>query len=157
MLVIAVGTVLNAWNARILSNILFLGDGCHMQSKSRSRTKLMNDYHLFDNHIEEISTVKDLGVVFIKTNLSFQPHVDHICVKSLRTLGFLIRNTKEFKNEQCLKTLYISLVRPTLEYCSIIWNLSQVGLMESLEHVQRKFLRLIAYKRRMHSNIHPSE
>jgi hypothetical protein len=129
---------------------------CFKMSFSRSRTKLINDYHLFDNHIEEISTVKDLGVVF-KTNLSFQPHVDHICVKSLRTLGFLIRNTKEFRNEQCLKTLYISLVRPTLEYCSIIWNPSQVGLMESLERVQRRFLRLIAYKRRIHSNIHPSE
>lgn len=129
---------------------------CFKMSFSRSRTKLFNDYHLFGNHIEDISIIKDLGVVF-KTDLSFKSHVDHICTKSLRTLGFLIRNTKEFRNEQCLKTLYISLVRPTLEYCSIIWNPSQVGLMESLERVQRRFLRLIAFKRRMHSINHPSE
>lgn len=63
-------------------------------SFSRLKTKLIYDYHLFGNHIEEISIVKDIRVVF-KTNLSFQSHVDHICMKSLRTLGFLIRNTKE--------------------------------------------------------------
>jgi hypothetical protein len=77
-------------------------------SFSRSRTKLINDYYLFDNRIEDIITIRDLGVVFT-TNLTFQPHIDHICVKFLRTLGFLIRNTKELRNEQCLKMFYTSL------------------------------------------------
>lgn len=73
-------------------------------SFSRSKTKLNNDFYLFDDCINRISSIKDFGVVF-KTNLSLRSHVDHICVKALRTLWILIRNAKEFSNEQCLKTL----------------------------------------------------
>jgi len=62
------------------------------------------DYYLFNDPINGISSIKDLGVVF-KSNLSLQSHVDHISVKALNTLGFLIRNFKKISNEQYLKTL----------------------------------------------------
>jgi len=97
----------------------------------------------------EVDTIKDLGVTF-QSNLSFSSHIDNSCAKALKRLGFLIRCTKEFNDELCIKTLYIhlSLVRP-LEYCSVLWNSSQSGHIESLERVQMRFLRLIFYKRRL--------
>lgn len=80
----------------------------------------------------------------------FSFHTDQTGSRALRSLGFLIRNIQKFKNELCLKTLYASLVGPILEFCSVLWNSIQISLIESLERVQRLFLRLIAYKRRQH-------
>jgi hypothetical protein len=129
---------------------------CFKMSFSRSKNMLNKVYHLLGDNIEEISSVRDLGVVF-QTNLLFSSHIDYICSKALRVLGFINRNTKGFKNELCLTTLFTSLVRPILEYCSVLWNPSQTGLVEMIERVQRRFLRLIAYKRNINFNINQIE
>lgn len=124
-------------------------------SFSRSKIKLDNVYHFFGDHIKGIIYVCGLGVIF-QTTLLFSSHIEYICMKALRCLGFIIRNTKDFKNELWLKTLHTSLVIPILEYCSIIWNPYQKSLSEAIERVQRRFVRLIAYKRNTFSNISPT-
>ena len=65
-------------------------------------------------------------------------------------LGFINRNTKEFKNPICLKTLYMSLVRSNLEFGSLIWFCNYSKYINDLDNVQYKFLKRIAYV----SNIH---
>nr|CAH7722487.1 unnamed protein product [Callosobruchus chinensis] len=40
----------------------------------------------------------------------------------MKSLGFIIRNSRSFRNESALKTLYDSFLRSQLEYSSIIWN-----------------------------------
>jgi len=37
-------------------------------------------------------------------------------------LGFINRNTQQFKNVLCLKNVYCSLVRSSLEFGSFIWS-----------------------------------
>jgi hypothetical protein len=103
-------------------------------SFSRSKNKLDNIYQFFDERINETTNVRDLGVMF-QTNLLFSSHIDYICMKELRYLGFITRNTKNFTNERCLKNLYTSLVRPIIEYWSIIWNPYQKSLSEAIERV----------------------
>jgi len=58
------------------------------------------------DHIKEISTIKDLGVV-VQTNLRFSSHFEYVCAKTLGYLGIITRNTKDFKNDilVCLSTL----------------------------------------------------
>lgn len=63
--------------------------------------------------------------------------------KSLRVLGFIKRICKEFNRLFCLKIFYCSLIRSLLEYETSIWNLSQQGLTDKIEKIQRQFLRLI--------------
>jgi hypothetical protein len=116
-------------------------------SYTRSRNKINHDYHILDDKLVEVNTIQDLGVIF-QSNLSFSSHIDKSCTKALKCLGFLIRCTKEFNDEHCLKTLYVLLVRPLLEYCSVLWNPTQIGYIESLDRVQKRFLRLIGYKKR---------
>ena len=42
--------------------------------------------------------------------------------------------------------LYCSLVRSILEHGSVIWNPYQTGLINKIERVQKRFLRVLAYK-----------
>ena len=82
------------------------------------------------------------------SKLRFDHHVEHIVNKSYRMLGFMSRITKEFKNIQCIKMLYNSLVRSTLEYCTTVWNPHHVTRIDQIERVQKKFTRHVWFKLR---------
>lgn len=69
----------------------------------RSKTNINNDYYICGDKLVEINRYHDFGMVF-QTNLLFCSHIEYICSKALRSLGFLIRSMKEFNNELCLKT-----------------------------------------------------
>jgi len=136
-----------------LSNGLKLNTAkCFKMSFSCSNIKINNDYYIAGDQVVEINRCQDLGLVF-QPNLLFSSHIEYIYIysKALRNLGFLIRNTKGFKNELCLKTFYTTLVRPILKFCSVLWNPSQIGLVESVERVQR-LLYFIACKRKLDVN-----
>ncbi|CAK1588779.1 unnamed protein product [Parnassius mnemosyne] len=60
--------------------------------------------------IQEVETVKDLGVVFDK-KLTFIPQLENVIKRSSQALGFVIRNSKEFRNVTTKKLLYFSIVR----------------------------------------------
>lgn len=60
-------------------------------------------------------------------------------------LGFIVRNTQNLKKKTSTsKTLHCSLVRPTLDYGSIIWSQDLSTYINDLELVQYKFLKRIA-------------
>jgi len=59
-------------------------------------------------------------------------------------LDFILRNTREFKNTQVLKTLYYYLVRSNLEFGSLIWN--QNSTNQLVGNLQYKFLKSIAFR-----------
>ena len=48
--------------------------------------------------------------------------------KALKTLGFIKRASKDFKDDKSLVILYNAIVRPSLEYGSVIWNNNQIVL-----------------------------
>jgi hypothetical protein len=46
-------------------------------------------------------------------------------------------------------------LRPFLELSLVLWNSTQIGLVESLERIQRMFLSIIGYKRKLHGRVNP--
>lgn len=86
------------------------------------------------------TTVKDLGV-FIDAKLTFKDHVGYIVSKASSQLGFLFRFAKKFKDIYCLKALYCSIVRPILEYSSVVWCPYYRNEIHRIEAIQRKFIR----------------
>lgn len=58
-----------------------------------------------------------------------------------KVLGSIMRTSKDFKSSKSLKSFYCTLVRPILEYGSVIWDSYTVSDSDQLEHVQRKFLK----------------
>ena len=71
--------------------------------------------------LELVSSYKYLGVL-ISSNLSWSLHIDSICRKSRQILGLLFRHFYRHSSPSALFKLYIALVRPHLEYCSILWD-----------------------------------
>lgn len=96
-------------------------------------------YLLNSSPLERLSTVNDLGVLF-DPKLSFNVHISSIVNKATSTLGFVKRWAKEFNDPYLTKTLYTSLVRPILEYCSCVWSPAHKNHIMSIESVQKKFL-----------------
>jgi hypothetical protein len=80
-----------------LNGLKLITSKCFKIYFSRSKNKLDNVYHFFGERINEITNVRDIGVIF-QTNLLFSSHIKYICMKALRCLGFMTRNTKDFTN-----------------------------------------------------------
>lgn len=108
---------------------------------TRSTNMHLNSYSINNTAIENVSTLKYLGV-YLSSNLTWNEHIDAIISKASKTLGFIRRNL--YLASQSTKLLaYTSLVRSKLDYASIIWNPNQAYLTNRLEALQNKAARLI--------------
>ncbi|XP_022166349.1 uncharacterized protein LOC111030923 [Myzus persicae] len=101
-------------------------------------------YTINGSVIDRVTSNSNLGVLFTAC-LNFRPHIDSICCRALKSLGFIMRTMNEFKLSGSLKTVYCSLVRSLLEYDSVLWDPSVVIDSYHLERVQRRFLSSAAY------------
>lgn len=118
---------------------------CTTVSYSRKKEVISYQYNINNECISRSNCVKDLGIMFDE-KLSFNVHVDRTVSSALKSLGFIIRNTHNFRNIQCLKILYFSLVRSKLEYGAVIWNPFYKYEIKLCEKVQIKFLKYMYYK-----------
>ncbi|KAL1447933.1 hypothetical protein WDU94_000586 [Cyamophila willieti] len=118
---------------------------CSVVSFYRNKSPYIANYQIDGQVLTRQSAIRDLGVVFEK-DLTFISHINHIRSKALKMLGFLYRNTQDFLNPATLRTLYFAYVRSGLDYASIIWSPYYACHITTLERVQHKFLRMLAYK-----------
>jgi len=121
---------------------------CHSISFHRTNITIPSSYVINNTPLVKLTSVKDLGVI-LDDHLNFDLHIAHIVSKAYKNLGFVLRNTRDFKNIYSLKLLYTTLVRPILEYCSPLWSPYQQGRINSLEKIQKCFLRRISYVLRL--------
>ena len=61
--------------------------------------------------------------------------------------GLIWRNFRSLKNEHVLRTLFCSLIRPHLEYCTVVFNSISAYQAHRIERVQYRFLNF------MHRNL----
>jgi hypothetical protein len=95
---------------------------CHSMIFKRKSSPVRFNYTVSGSSLVPLNkSVNDLGFVFdLKLNPNL--HIEQVCCKALKTLGFVKRVATEFKLVFPLKALYCSLVRPILEYGSVIWD-----------------------------------
>ena len=96
------------------------------------------------NIVRESNYVSDLGIRF-SHNLDMKLHIENVCCKAFKILGFVMRLAKDFKLGTSLKILFCALVRPILEYGCLIWSPYTAADSSQLERVQRKFLRFVSF------------
>lgn len=108
---------------------------------NNKRTSTQFDYTLFSVPIENVYTYKYLGLHFTP-NLSWEPHINHVTAKANQTLGSLRRHLHLATRETKL-IAYTSLLRPKLEYASLIWNPHQSYLIDKLEAIQNRATRFV--------------
>ncbi|XP_046662786.1 uncharacterized protein LOC124355668 [Homalodisca vitripennis] len=92
-----------------------------------------------------MTVIKDLGL-YMTPSLDPGIHITKTCAKANRILGFISRTSRNALSPATLKTLYVTLVRPTVEYGSTVWATHQIGHCDHLNKVKRRFLRLVGVR-----------
>lgn len=93
------------------------------------------NYTLHGKHLKQVSSATILGVT-CQDNCEYQEHINNTATKGNQLLGFLLRNLKN-KNTKVKTEGYLTLVRPSLEYASNIWDPHHQTDKEKLEKIQR--------------------
>jgi hypothetical protein len=82
-------------------NNLFLNvQKCHAMSYTNKSTTILFDYHIDHCLLTRDNMICDLGITF-DTRLTFSNHINVIVSGALRSLGFIIRCTKNFSDIKC--------------------------------------------------------
>ena len=119
----------------------FHPEKCKVLHIGRKHTMVYHDYVLNGKTLASSISVSYLGVTFTQ-DLRWNEHISYNSSKANSTLGFLRRNLRI--NSPTLKTLaYNTLVSPTLEYASIVWEPYTKMNIDKLEIVQRKAARFV--------------
>ncbi|XP_045453474.1 uncharacterized protein LOC123662715 [Melitaea cinxia] len=135
---------------------------------TRKKNIVHSKYFIQNQQLEEVSVIRDLGII-LDSRLTFKDHIDYIASKAWKLLGFIRRNTADFKRTDCITRIYNALVRSILEYAVSAWNPHYRAHVNRLERVQRSFTRYLAFKdntspyranyaaRLKHFKLHPLE
>ena len=78
----------------------------------------------------------------LSSNLAWKTHIHSLAKHASQKLGLLARARGFFSSSHIL-TIYMSQIRPSLEYCSHVWGGASKSTLCLLEKVQSKAIRLI--------------
>ena len=92
--------------------------------------------------LEVLESHRDLGVI-INKDLSWSDQYKHISGRAYKLLGLLRRTFGNSASITTKKTLYLSLVRSQLVYCSQLWRPYLINHIVQLERIQRRATRFI--------------
>ncbi len=121
---------------------------CFSMHVSLSNRKRTFSYQMKGETLVNATSTTYLGVT-IHQKLTWSPHIDSICAKANRVLGFVRRNLRGTPTPVKEKA-YTTLVRPILEYAAPIWDPHQTGDIQRLEAVQRRAARFVLNKPHYH-------
>lgn len=111
---------------------------CKKMSFSRAAL-LQTQYFIDDYRMETVDSFNDLGVL-LDRRLNFNLHIDSCVNRAFCLLGFIKRWSREFNDPYLAKRLFTSLVRPILEYGSVLWSPNYRCHVDRIESVQKQFL-----------------
>jgi hypothetical protein len=100
-----------------------------------------NQYHIGTDNLDIAHAEKDLGV-HITDDLKPTKHIEEATSKANKVLGLIYR-TIECKTREIILPLYMSLVRPHLEYCVQAWSPHCKKDIAKLEKVQKRAVAMI--------------
>ena len=115
---------------------------CQVLHISRSRKPVMSRYFMHNQELESVDTAKYLGVN-ISRDLNWNIHINNIAASANRTLGLVKRNVQT-KNKDIRTLAYNSLVRPQVEYGSVVWSPYMKENKDKIEMVQRRAARWVS-------------
>ena len=92
-------------------------------------------------NLETTHLEKDLGIN-VDPELKFSKHVEIQVNKANKILG-LIRRSYDYMDGEILKYLYVSLVRPHLEFGNAVWSPRLIKDKNLIENVQRRATKLV--------------
>ena len=91
--------------------------------------------------IEKSPVERDLGLM-VSSDLKWSTQVEK-ATKSAKAIIAQIRNSFRYLDEELVRLLYVSLVRPHLEFAAPVWNPYLKKDIEKLEEIQHRATRLV--------------
>ena len=125
---------------------------CKIIQFTTHRNKSKYIYTMSKTPLEVVEEHGYLGVR-LHHKLSWSPHVNHICNKANRLLGFLNRNLRHTP-QNIKEYTYKQLVLPSIDYCSAIWDpytKNDISKLEMLQHRAARFVMNKPWYRHQHN------
>ena len=91
--------------------------------------------------LARVSKYKYLGIT-ITADLMWSTHITNICNKTRRLIGLLYRRFYKFSSCSTMLRLYVSFIRPHLEYAAAAWDPFLKKDIELIEDVQKLALKV---------------
>ena len=116
---------------------------CHSLKKSNLMTELpfSQEYYQYTTKngidLQAKTQVRDLGIN-VAENLSWTPHINTIA-DSARKMSAWTLSVFRDRSKLNMMTLYKSMIRPRVEYCSPLWHPNKISDIQTLENIQRSF------------------
>ena len=108
---------------------------CSVMEFGKSGTRVRGNYKLGNTNLDKKNEERDLGVI-ITDNLSPEKHVNRITAETYNLLRN-IRAAFSYFDEDMVRELIVSLIRPRLEYAAVAWSPSlkkHIRKIEQLHH-----------------------
>ena len=118
----------------------FNASKCKIMSICRS-LQYTFDYALNSTILDTVNEFNDLGII-VESDLSWQKHIRAKISKASQMLGLIRRGIGYHAPSKVKRLFYLSLVRPTLSYGSVVWYPNKEELVR-LESVQRRATKYI--------------
>ena len=123
----------SSWNLKLNPEkcvVMRFGGGCR-GSESGS------GYFINGRELQLVKSHRDLGIA-VDSSLKFHIHINGVVWKASGLAGQLLRGTV-CRSRCFMVTLFVSHIRPILDYCSTLWNLGYLSDVRRLEGVQRRW------------------
>ena len=131
---------LESWSKKWL--LKFNIEKCHVLTLGKlENIKHTHRYLICQNELEHVFDEKDLGVIF-DSDLKFEDHIS-MKVNKANVIAGLIRRSFSFLDCKLFKKLYVTFVRPHLEYAQSVWAPHLKKHIDMLENVQVRATKLV--------------
>ena len=109
---------------------------------SRKQNKPYHPPITMDQHqISQVNSHKHLGLIFT-SNCTWHDHLEYIKAKAWYRIN-IMRKLKFVLDRKSLQTIYISFIRPVLEYADVVWNNCTQYEANELEKIQNEAARIV--------------
>jgi ribonuclease P/MRP protein subunit RPP40 len=131
---------LENWSQKWL--LSFHPDKCHVLTTGKfENIRHTHRYTVNNRELEHVFEEKDLGVV-MDSDLNFEEHMSLKINKANAIMG-MIRRSFTFLDCHLFRKLYITFVRPHLEYAQAVWSPHLVKHVNMIENVQKRATKLV--------------
>ena len=113
---------------------------CSVLEFGKSNRRVSGNYLLNNERIMKRTEEKDLGVT-VADNLSFGKHINKITGETYNLVKN-IRTAFTYIDEEMVKKLITSMIRPRLEYAALVWSPNLKKEIRKVERIQRAATKL---------------
>ena len=96
---------------------------------------------MLNQEINEVDKHKHLGIIVLSGDCSWHYHINYIKEKAWARIN-IMRKLKFLLDRKSLETIYISFIRPVIEYADTIWDNCTQNDKQELEKIQLEAARI---------------